>query len=105
MFFLLLEPNPLSSQAIKIGLNGTINRLEKFIQNQNNLTFEFESGIILTLSKRNKEIIINLKDPNTDKNIIKHMDDIIRIFFKSIDLSFNSFEFDKIQDFINPLVD
>ena len=95
------KTNPLSTQAIKIGLNGTIKRLEKMIENQNNITYEFESEIILTLTKRNNEIIINLKDPTTNKNIIKNMDKPIRLYFKSIDNGFSSFEFDKIKNFIS----
>ena len=95
------DPNPLSSQAIKIGLNGKIKRLEKFIETQNNLTFEFESGIVLTLTKRNNEIIINLNDPNTETNIIKNMDKVIRLYYKSLNFGFFSFEFDKIQKFIS----
>lgn len=95
------EPNPFSSQAIQIGRNGNLKRLENFIQIQNCLIFEFESNTELTLSKRENDIIIYYKDPNTQIIITKPMDIPIRKFFKPIQFGDLSYEFDKIYNFIN----
>ena len=95
------EPNPFSSQAIQIGRNGNLKRLENFIQIQNCLIFEFESNTELTLSKRENDIIIYFKDPDTQTIITKPMDIPIRKFFKPIQFGDLSYEFDKIYNFIN----
>jgi len=92
--------NPLSGQAIRIGHNGKLKRLEKFIETSNSLIYEFELDTVLTLSKRDKEIIINLKEPNK-KHLIKLMNSITRELFKPIKWNMTSFDFDKIPEFIN----
>ncbi len=94
--------NPYSSQGIKFGSNGYIKRLEKFIELPNNLIFEYESGITMTLSKKDNDIIINIKDPETSTTIIKPMDQIIREMFKPIGWRTISEEYDKIYNFIKP---
>lgn len=95
-----IEPNPMSGQAIQIGSNGKLKRLEKFTETQNNLIFEFENSTVLTLMKRDKCIIIHLQEPDTP-NIIKIMDSTIRTFFNPIHFGEQSYEFDKIPDFIS----
>lgn len=94
--------NPLSGQAIKVGLDGKLKRLEKFIETPNSLTYEFESNTVLTLSKRDKDIIINLKEPDTQIHLIKPMDLIVRKISKPISWRTLSEDFDKIPDFVRP---
>lgn len=94
--------NPYSSQAIKIGELGKIKRLEKFIETNNNLIFEYESNTSMILSKRDNNIIINIKELETNKSIIKPMDLIIREIFKPIYCSNLSCEYDKIHEFVKP---
>jgi hypothetical protein len=95
------DSNPLSTQGIKIGLNSNIYRLEKFIETNNSLTFEYEFGIILTLSRRSSQIIIHLKNPILNTYIIKPMDNKIRATFKPIMFGYYSFDYDKIPEFIS----
>jgi len=94
-------PNPYSSQAIRIGLYGNIKRLEKFIQLPNTLIFDYEHGTNMTLSKKDNNIIINIKEPDTSTNIIKPMDNIVREMFKPIKWRTMSEEYDIIHDFIS----
>jgi len=96
------QSNPYSSQAIRIGLYGKLKRLEKFIELDNNLIFEYEDNTTMTLSKKNNDIIINVKEPETSTNIIKPMDLIIREVFKEIGWKTMSDEYDKIPNFIIP---
>jgi hypothetical protein len=97
------QQNPYSSQAIRIGLNGKIKQLEKFIELPNNLIFEYETGTIMTLSKKNEDdIIINIKDPDTSITIIKPMDLFLRKTFKPMSWKTLSEEYDKICNFIEP---
>ncbi len=97
--------NPYSSQGIKIGSYSKIRRLEKFIELPNNLIFEYETGITMTLSKKDKDIIINIKEPETSTTIIKPIDQIIREMFKPIGWRTISDEYDKIYDFIKPNIE
>jgi hypothetical protein len=92
--------NPLSAQAIRIGNDGKIKRLKKYIQSINSISYEFENDTILTLTKRNGDIIINIKESDTNKYYIKMMSDIIRTTFKPIKMSNCSDEFDEIYNFI-----
>ena len=94
------KPNPYSTQAIRIGLNGYIRRLESFEETNNYLKFNYESNITMTLTKRNKDIIINIKDPKNKINIVKTMSAITREVFTPIKLGKLSFEYDKIDNFI-----
>lgn len=93
--------NPYSSQAIRIG-DGKLKRLEKFIETQNNLIFEYEDNTSMVLSKRENDIIINIKEQDTNKTIIKPMDSIVREIFKPIQWSNLAIEYDKIPKFIGP---
>jgi len=97
--------NPLSTQAIRIGQDGKLKRLEKFTETNNSIIYEFENDTILSLSKREKDIIINLKEPETDINLIKNMDQIVREIFKPIKFGNLSIEFDKIPKFIYPSIE
>ena len=96
------QSNPYSSQAIRIGIDGKLKRLEKFIELDNNLIFEYEDNTTMTLSKKNNDIIINVSEPNTSTNIIKPMDQITRKIYKDISWKTMSDEYDKIQNFIIP---
>lgn len=96
------EPNPYSSQAIRIGLNGKLKRLESFEQTDNFLKFEYEGNTTMSLIKREKDIIINVKDPLNGIIIIKPMASICREIFKPIEFSDLSIEYDKIPNFIRP---
>lgn len=96
------EPNPYSSQAIVIGLGGKIKRLESFEETDNYLKFEYESNTIMRLTKRNKDIIINIKDPENEINITKPMVSVCREIFKPIGFGELSTEYDKIPNFIRP---
>lgn len=96
------EPNPYSSQAIVIGLGGKIKRLQSFEQTDNYLKFEYEGNTIMSLTKRNKDIIINLKVPENEINITKPMASICREIFKPIGFGDLSIEYDKIPNFIRP---
>lgn len=96
------EPNPYSSQAIVIGLGGRIKRLESFEETDNYLKFEYESNITMSLTKRNKDIIIHIKDPENEINIIKPMTMICREIFTPIKFGDYSVEYDKIPNFIRP---
>ena len=96
------DPNPYSSQAIRIGLDGKLKRLESFEQTDNCLKFNYESDTSLSLTKRNDEIIICVKEPDTNTNIIKPMASICREIFKPIKFGVLSQEYDKIPDFIRP---
>ena len=101
--------NPLSHQAIRIGSNGKLKRLEKFVETSTNLIYEFESDTVLTLTKivnnnnNNNDIIINLKEPDTMINLIKPMDLIVRKISKPINWTDCSNEFDKIPKFVFPI--
>lgn len=97
-----LYSNPYSSQAIRIGDFGKLYRLEKFIETPNSLIFEYESNTSMTLSKREKDIIVNIKEPDTNTLIIKPMDSIVREIFKPIQWSNLANEYDKIPEFIRP---
>ena len=90
--------NPYSSQAIRIGLNGELKRLESFEQTNNCLKFNYESNASLILTKRNDDVIINIKDRGI--NIVKPMIPICREIFKPIKFGNLSTEYDKIPDFI-----
>jgi hypothetical protein len=92
--------NPYSSQAIKIGLDGKIKRLEKFIETNNNLIYEYESGTSMTLTKKNNDIIIHIFDPETSTKIIKQMDLIVREIFKPIRWYELTEEYNLIEKFI-----
>jgi hypothetical protein len=96
------EPNPYSSQAIRIGLDGKLKRLETFEQTDNYLKFNYESNTTMTLIKRNKDVIINIKEPENEINMIKPMTSICREIFKPIKFGEFSLEYDKIPDFIRP---
>lgn len=96
------EPNPYSTQAIRIGLNGELKRLESFEQTDNFLKFEYEGNTTLSLTKRDKDIIINVKEPENEINIVKPMVSICREIFKPISFSDYSIEYDKIPGFIRP---
>ena len=54
----------------------------------------------MTLTKRNKDIIIHIKDPKNKINIVKTMSAISREVFTPIKLGKLSFEYDKIDNFI-----
>jgi hypothetical protein len=96
------DPNPYSSQAIRIGLDGKLKRLETFEQTENCLKFNYESDTTLSITKRNDEIIVCVKEPDTNTNIIKPMVSICREIFKPIKFGDLSQEYDKIPDFIRP---
>lgn len=93
---------PYSSQAIRIGDFGKLYRLKKFIETHNSLIFEYELNTTMTLSKREKDIIVNIKEPDTNTQIIKPMDSIVREIFKPIELGNLATEYDKIPKFIRP---
>lgn len=94
--------NPYSSQAIRIGDFGKLYRLEKFIETPNSLIFEYESNTSMVLSKRENDIIINVKEPETNTHFIKPMDSIVREIFKPIKWGTLANEYDKIPKFIRP---
>lgn len=94
--------NPYSSQAIRIGDFGKLYRLEKFIETPSSLIFEYETNTSMTLSKRDNEIIMNIKVPHTNTNIIKPMDSIVKEIFKPIKFGNLANEYDKIPGFIRP---
>jgi hypothetical protein len=94
------QPNPYSAQAIRIGWDGKVKRLESFEETDNYLKFEYESNTTMTLTKRNKDIIIHIKDPKNKINIVKTMSAISREVFTPIKLGKLSFEYDKIDNFI-----
>lgn len=94
--------NPYSSQAIRIGDEGKLRRLEKFIETPNSLIFEYESNTSMVLSKREKDVIINIKEPDTNTQVIKPMDSIVREIFKPIKWGNLASEYDKIPEFIRP---
>lgn len=96
------EPNPYSSQAIRIGLDGKLKRLESFEQTDNFLKFQYESNTTMILTKRKKDIIIHIKEPENEINITKPMASICREIFKPIKFGELSIEYDKIPDFIRP---
>ena len=96
------EPNPYSSQAIIIGLHGKIKRLQSFEETNYYLKFEYESDTTLIFTKRNKDIIIHIKEPENEINITKPMVSIYREFFKPIEFGELSIEYDKISNFIRP---
>lgn len=95
--------NPYSSQAIRIGVDGKLKRLEKFIELDNNLIYEYEDNTTMTLSKKNNDIVINIKEPATSTNIVKPMDNVVRGMFKEIKWNTMSDEYDKISKFIKPI--
>ena len=97
--------NPYSSQAIRIGYDGELKRLESFEQTDNCLTFNYESNTTMSLTKRNDEIIINVKEPENEIHIVKSMPPICREIFKPINFADLSQEYDKIPKFINPKYD
>jgi hypothetical protein len=94
--------NPYSSQAIRIGDEGKLHRLEKFIETPNSLIFEYESNTSMVLSKRDSDVVINIKEPNTNTQVIKPMDLVAREFFKPINWGNSATEYDKIPEFIRP---
>lgn len=83
-------------------------RLIYFDENENKLTYHFENqigsdgNIIMILEKNGNDIILHISSltpiPGIGRNIKKIMDPIIRKHFKKI--NFDSYEFDKIFDFI-----
>ena len=97
--------NPYSSQAIRIGDEGKLHRLEKIIETQNSLIYEYDSKTSMTLSKRHNEIIINVNEPDTNTHIIKPMDSIVREIFKPIHWGNLSNEYEKIHKFIEPKIE
>jgi len=92
--------NPLSTQAIKIGNDGKIKRLKKYIQSANSISYEFENDTILTLTRMNTDILINIKESDTQKYYIKSMSNIIRNKYKPIKMLNSSNELDEIYNFI-----
>ena len=96
------KSNPYSSQGMRIGIDGRLHRLENFIETSNSLTYEFDSNTTLCVTKRNGEILLNIKEPETSTHIIKPMDRINVDFFKPIKFSNLSTEIDKLNDFIKP---
>ena len=94
--------NPYSTQAIRIGLGGKLKRLESFEETDNYLKFNYESNTTMCLTKKNNDIIINIKEPENNINIIKPMDPNCRELFKPIKFSNLSDEYDKIPEFIRP---
>ena len=94
------DSNPYSSQAIRIGLDGKLRRLESFTETSECLKYEFEADTVLTLSKRDKDIVILIKEPETNIKIIKPMDLICREIFKPICWGNLGTELDKIPDFV-----
>lgn len=81
---------------------GKLYRLEKFIETPSSLIFEYESNTSMTLSKREKDIIVNIKEPDTNTQIIKPMNSIVREIFKPIEWENLANEYDKIPGFIKP---
>ena len=96
------QSNPHSSQAIRIGTYGKLRRLERFIELDKNLIFEYEGNTVMTLSKKNDNIIINIKEPETSTNIIKPMNQDCINVFRKIGWNTMSDEYDKIPNFISP---
>lgn len=95
--------NPLSTQAIKIGNDGKIKRLKKYIQSANSISYEFENDTILTLTRMNKDILLNIKESDTQKYYIKSMSNIIRNKYKPIKMLNSSNELDEIYNFIKKI--
>lgn len=91
--------NSLSGQAIRIG-TGNIKRLEQFIETPTQLIYEFETNTVMTLSKKDNEVIVNISEPDTNVHLQKPMHTMVRTFSKEI--NWNSTELDKIVDFIQP---
>lgn len=92
--------NPISAQAIKIGSNGKIKRLKTFYESDNYIKFEYESNISLTINKKNKEIIIYIRDPQNRINIQKPIKSTDIEIYKPFNLDEFSIEYDKIENFI-----
>ena len=99
------QSNPHSSQAIRIGTYGKLRRLERFIELDKNLIFEYEGNTVMTLSKKNDNIIINIKEPETSTNIIKPMNQDCINVFRKIGWNTMSDEYDKIPNFISPKIE
>lgn len=93
--------NPLSTQAIRLCNNCNLKRLEKCIETENNLIFEYENNTTLNFYKRDKEIIINISDPDRKFKLITKMNMNLRNFFKPINFGNSSIEYDKIPSFIS----
>ncbi len=93
--------NPLSAQAIRIGNNGKIKRLQRFVETDDGLLYDFDNNTTLFLNKRDDgDIVISYIDNEANLSVNKIMEPQIREFFKPINFGDLSNEFDKIYDFV-----
>jgi hypothetical protein len=91
---------PYSNQALQLG-RGYLShkyRLQNFIENNNSLVYEFEYDYKLTLTKRNSDIIICIRQD--DKYKLITMDILTRKNFKPFGKDDTTFEFNKLYEFI-----
>lgn len=97
-----------ADHQVYIGIGGTKqvirfgdwqNRYHKMIkctEDIDKLTYDFENGITMTLTKNENDFIMNINDPHNKKVFAKFIDPIIVKHHTKIRLA--SAEFDKIYD-------
>jgi hypothetical protein len=92
--------NNKSLQAVRLGdITNKYHRLNKFTEEENKLTYHFDNDITFILEKIDNNIWIDIGFfKNTQFIGKKILDPIIRKNYKKI--CFDSYEFDKIYDFI-----
>jgi hypothetical protein len=90
-----------SLQAIRFGdYTQKYHRLVNFTEKENKLKYEFENDIIMVLEKNEDDILLDVSSIKNNLMIIKkQMDPAIRKYHKKISL--DSYELDKIYDFIH----
>jgi hypothetical protein len=90
--------NPLKNQGIRIGSNSPILQLKNFIQTDQNLIYEFEDDVKLSVFKKNEtDVYFNIKTPIL--NVTNAMDPTVRKFYKNIGMH-ETYELDMLEKII-----
>lgn len=92
------KTNPFGMQQVRFGENGTLKELKAFSQSDTVLTYEFSGDARLQIMKIKNDIVLHIRDPESDINTTKLMCPTLRDFFKNP--HFASPQFDEIEGFI-----
>lgn len=88
-----------STQGIRIGNYGKLKRMVMYEKFENGMRFIYETGTTLTITKKNNDVLLDIKDEKI--NISKQMNPYCLKYIKPIDFGESSVEYDEMINFIN----